>query len=164
MNKFKVYLLLQGLVFLIPLNVYMWGDWLILNAQWVLFRFQQSEYGDSLILGYKDPAYIAAGLTTGIFNIAAALFWTAGTFFLMAAFAVTVYALIHDEGGFIRTASCLLFAGGVLFLLSALCRFNGGFAIPVGVPVIFLLGWFMFREKFNLPDEEGPGAAALSGQ
>ncbi len=66
MTRYRLVLLSQFLIFLIPLNIYMWGDWLIVNAQWALFRYQQSAYGNSLILGYKDIAYISLGLTTGI--------------------------------------------------------------------------------------------------
>ena len=57
MTRFKIPLILQCLIFLIPLNLYMWGDWLLVNIQWALFRYQQSQYGNSLILGHKDIFY-----------------------------------------------------------------------------------------------------------
>ena len=53
MTRYRFALLSQILIFLIPLNIYMWGDWLIVNVQWALFRYQQSEYGNSLILGLQ---------------------------------------------------------------------------------------------------------------
>ena len=47
MNKFKISLLLQCLVFLIPVNIYVIGDWLGTGVQWVLFRYQQTYLGNS---------------------------------------------------------------------------------------------------------------------
>ena len=37
MTRYKILLILQCLIFLIPLNIYMWGDWLLVNVQWALF-------------------------------------------------------------------------------------------------------------------------------
>ena len=42
MNRFKLSLIFQCLIFLIPLNIYMWGDWILVNVQWALFRFQHA--------------------------------------------------------------------------------------------------------------------------
>jgi hypothetical protein len=146
MSRYRITLVSQLLIFLIPLNIFMWGDWLIVNAQWALFRYQQSEYGNSLILGYKDIAYISLGMTTGIYNIAAALFWTAGAVILLIGLCITIFAVIRDESGFIKTASYFTLCGGIFLSLSALIRFFGGFSIPVGVPVILYIGWRMYRD------------------
>ena len=54
MARYKILLLLQCLILLIPLNVYMWGDWLLVNMQWALVRYQQSPVGSSIIPGYRD--------------------------------------------------------------------------------------------------------------
>jgi hypothetical protein len=83
MDNKKILLFIQVILLLIPLNVYMWGDWLLVNVQWALFRYQQSPIGSSLILGYKDILYIVQGQTTGISNILAALFWTIGSVLLL---------------------------------------------------------------------------------
>jgi hypothetical protein len=125
----------------------MWGDWLIVNAQWALFRYQQSGYGNSLIIGYKDIAYISLGLTTGIYNIAAASFWTIGAAVLFIGLCITIFAVVMDESGFIKTASYFTLCGGIFLSISALCRFSGGFSIPVGVPVILFIGWRLYHEN-----------------
>jgi hypothetical protein len=157
MPRYRFALISQILIFLIPLNVFMWGDWLIVNVQWALFRYQQSEYGNSLILGYKDIAYISLGLTTGIFNIAAALFWTAGSVILLIGLCITIFAVTKDESGFIKTASYFTLCGGIFLSLSALFRFFGGFSIPVGVPVILYIGWRMYRSHEEEEEEESEG-------
>jgi hypothetical protein len=78
MVKYRLPLIFQCLIFLIPLNIYMWGEWIIVDLQWALFRYQQSPFGNSLILGYKDINYIFLGQTTGWYNILSTLFWTTG--------------------------------------------------------------------------------------
>ena len=163
MTRFKIPLILQCLIFLIPLNIYMWGDWLLVNAQWALFRYQQSPYGDSFILGYKDILYIFLGQSTGLYNIAAAIFWTMGVVILLIGLIITIFAYTREESGKIREASYFTLIGGIFLGLSALCRFNGGFAIPVGIPIILIIGWMMYQETDDanetdaeMDDESGP--------
>jgi hypothetical protein len=154
MSRHRLLLLFQFLIFLIPLNIYMWGDWLLVDAQWALFRYQQSEYGTSLILGYKDILYVFLGQTTGWYNIAAALLWTTGAVILLIGLYITIIAGIGQYYEKIRTASFFTFTGGILLCLSAISRFFGGFAIPVGVPLILILGWWMYQGNFE-PDDTG---------
>lgn len=160
MATYKSLLALQALVFLIPLNFYMWGDWLLVNFQWALVRYQQSYLGTSIIPFYKDIFYIAEGKTTGIYNILAVSFWTAGSFFLLIGVFITLYAWIYGRSELIRTASLLTTGGGILYCFSALGRFNGGFSIPVGVPIILFIGWWLYNQKpepeddGDMPDEE----------
>ncbi|MFY9800645.1 MAG: hypothetical protein WAK10_05305 [Methanoregula sp.] len=130
----------------------MWGDWLLVNVQWALFRYQQSEYGTSLILGYKDILYIYLGQNTGWYNIAAALFWTTGAVILLIGLYITIISCIEQNSEKIRTASYFTLSGGTFLCLSAICRFFGGFAIPVGVPVILILGWWMYQGNFEADD------------
>jgi hypothetical protein len=147
MTRYRFALVSQFLIFLIPLNIYMWGDWLLVNAQWALFRYQQSAYGHSLILGYKDITYIFLGMTTGIFSIAAALFWTAGAVILLIGLVITIFAVILDKSGFIKKASYFTLCGGIFLGISALGRFVGGFSIPIGIPVILYIGWRMYQDN-----------------
>ena len=170
MNRFKLSLIFQCLIFLIPLNIYMWGDWILVNVQWALFRFQrafiqfnESGYVDSYIVGYKDMLYILQGQSTGLYNIAAAVFWTTGVLILLAGLIITIIAFIREEPDKLKTASYCTLAGGIFLGLSALCRFNGGFAIPIGVPIILIIGWWMYKaadeteEPENGPEDVAPG-------
>jgi hypothetical protein len=130
----------------------MWGDWLIVNAQWALFRYQQSAYGNSLIPGHKDIEYIFLGQNTGLYNIAAAVFWTTGAAILLIGLIITIIAYSENKFYKINTASYFTLSGGIFLGLSAICRFNAGFAIPVGVPIILIIGWWMYQETCE-PDE-----------
>jgi hypothetical protein len=163
MNRFKLSLIFQCLIFLIPLNIYMWGDWILVSVQWALFRYMQTPYGDSLILGYKDILYILHGQSSGLYNIAAAVFWTAGVLILLSGLIITIVAYSREESDKLKTASYFTLAGGISLGLSALCRFNGGFSIPVGIPIILIIGWWMYKEADeidetdNEPEEVAPG-------
>jgi hypothetical protein len=155
MPRYKILLFFQCLILLIPLNIFMWGDWMLIDLQWALVRYQFSSVGTSIILGYKDILYILLGLNTGIYNILAATFWTIGSILLILALVLTLIAWINEQSGLIRTASFCILGGGVMFSLSALGRFTGGFSIPIGVPVILLIGWWMYRQEPEYDDEEG---------
>ena len=163
MEKYRTSLILQCLIFLIPINIYMWGDWLIVSVQWALFRYMQSPYGTSLILGNNDILYILRGQSTGLYNIGAVVFWATGVLILLIGLIVTIVAYAKEEPDNIRTASYFTLAGGIFLGLSALCRFNGGFAIPIGVPIILIIGWWMCKEADetdepgNEPEDVAPG-------
>jgi len=165
MNKNRISLILQTLIFLIPLNIYMWGDWIIVDLQWALFRYQQSPYGNSLIIGNKDINYILLGQTTGMYNILATLFWTTGSILLIIGLLIIILANIDEKSSLIKKAAIFTVLGGIFFGFSALLRFFGGFSIPIGVPFVIFIGWWMYTETFEpegadetLDDEETAAA------
>jgi len=163
MTRHRLPLILQCLIFLIPLNIYMWGDWLLVNVQWALFRYQQSPYGNSLILGYKDILYIYFGQNTGFYNIAAASLWTFGSIILLTGLCITIFAYKEERSSFIKTASYFTICGGIFLGLSAMCRFYSGFSIPVGVPVILILGWWMYQGMYEPVDKDNEPVVDSSG-
>jgi hypothetical protein len=154
MDKFRTSLLFQCLIFLIPLNIYMWGDYILVNLQWALFRYQVTDYGNSLILGNKDILYMFLGMNTGLFNIAAASLWAIGTVILLIGFIITIYGYFEEKSSLLKKASYFTMSGGIILGLSALCRFNGGFAIPIGIPVILLIGWWIYQENSEGEEDE----------
>jgi hypothetical protein len=154
MATYKSLLALQALLFLLPLNVYMWGDWLLVNVQWALVRYQQSHLGSSIIPFYKDIFYIVEGKTTGIYSILAASFWTVGSIFLLIGIFITLYAWKNERTELIRTASLITAGGGVLYCFSAIGRINGGFSIPIGVPIILIIGWWLYHQKPEPKDDD----------
>jgi 4-amino-4-deoxy-L-arabinose transferase-like glycosyltransferase len=163
MTRFKLPLIFQCLIFLLPLNIYMWGDWLIVSVQWALFRYMQSPYGASLILGNNDILYILRGQSTGLYNIGAVVFWATGVLILLIGLIVTIVAYAKEEPDNIRTASYFTLAGGIFLGLSALCRFNGGFAIPVGVPIILIIGWWMYKEADETDETDNEPGNEMTG-
>ena len=98
--------------------------------------------------------YILQGLSTGLYTIAAAVLWTTGVIILLAGLITTIVAYAREESDKLKTASYFTLAGGIFLGLSALCRFNGGFAIPIGVPIILIIGWWMYKAADETDDNE----------
>ncbi|MDD1692580.1 MAG: hypothetical protein LUQ05_05285, partial [Methanoregula sp.] len=61
----------------------------------------------------------------------------------------------------LRKSSIFTIIGGIFFAFSALLRFYGGFAIPVGVPFVIFIGWWMYKETF---EPEGQGESVDDGE
>ena len=122
--------------------------------QWAQFQFQESEWGNSRILGHKDVLYIYVGQNTGIFNIAATGLWTLGTTILLIGLIITFYAYFEEDAPVLRKASFFILGGGIRMWLSAACRFSSGFVIPTGAPIILIIGWWIYQENREDEDDE----------
>ena len=166
-SPFAVPLILQCSLFLIPINIFVIGDWLAIGVQWELFRYLQSYLGNSLILFFRDIFYIASGAITGRSALAYG-FNVAASIFLLLALCVLLYVYLKKSAVYLKVAAIFTLAGGCLFLLSDMCLYGilfhgpAGFAIPVGVPVILVCGWWMYRMKFPVAEQEGSDEGAIS--
>jgi hypothetical protein len=168
MNKYKISLLLQCLVFLIPINIYVIGDWLGTGIQWVLFRYQQTYLGNSLILVTKDITYVLNG-TIGGRSAISFIAWGIGALLLIIATILVICANIEKDFTLIKKASILTITGGIIFTLSVLLQYGimlfsqSGFAIPVGIPIILVIGWWMYQEQFEPPEKDDEITIGESG-
>jgi len=163
MIKYRIPLLLQCLTLLVPLNIYMWGDWILVSLQWAFFRYQETAVGSALFPLNRDISFILLGYSTGIHNILAVVFWTAGSILLLGGVLLTLIACIRGEALHIRTASFFTFGAGILFGISALERFPSGFAIPLGLPVLFIIAWITYRQQPESCDDDGDGGDDTAG-
>lgn len=158
MNRYRIPLILQCLVFLIPINIYVIGDWLGTGVQWALLRYQQTYLGNSLILVTKDINYVLTGVISGRSGLSYML-WAAGVLLFIIAIVLVVFANINEDSGMIRKASLVTIIGAVLLTVSVIMQYGiffnsqSGFAIPVGIPVILIIGWWMYQEKYE-PDRD----------
>ena len=154
MNKYRIPLILQILVFIIPINIYVIGDWLGTGVQWALLRYQQTYLGNSLILVTKDITYVLSGVITGRSGISYIL-WAAGVLLFVIATILVILANAEEDPAIVRKASLVTIAGAVLLSGSVIIQYGiflssqSGFAIPVGIPVILIIGWWMYQEKFE---------------
>ena len=101
MNKFKISLLLQCLVFLIPVNIYVIGDWLGTGVQWVLFRYQQTYLGNSLILITREITFVLSGTISGRSAISIAL-WAIGVLLFIIATVLVILANVREDSPLIK--------------------------------------------------------------
>jgi hypothetical protein len=140
---------LAALVFLLPLNIYVVGDWIGAGVQFSLFRYQQTYMGSSMIPLLNDLNYVLSGAIVGK-SALSLLIWIAA----VGSMAITLFLLIgharsadpkflNKSGIFLFVAACLLVAS---MMLQYGPTFHGvsGFSIPVGVPLVLYTGWWLF--------------------
>lgn len=174
MTRFRLPLICECLLFLIPLNVYCIGNYLATGVQWALFRYQTSAFGSSLIFVNRDLLYVSGGILKGS-SATSTLVWIAATISLAAALVTLIWAAVQDEEVKVRYARILTILGGALFFIAMLVQYgpalssDHGYSLPVGVPVVIATGfWLAFSQasadreapaKEHTPQEDtdGPG-------
>lgn len=155
-SRFRLPLIVQCLLTLIPVNIYVVGDWLAVGMQWIFFQYQQSYMGNSLILFTRELDYIRYGWITGRSALAAEVAMAA-SFLLLISLIIFIYVGLTESGAQIKAGALSTIGGGCLFLLSDIIQYGilfhgpAGFAIPVGVPAMLVCGWWMYRMKFTDP-------------
>lgn len=163
MDKNIERIVVQALPLLIPLNIYMVGEWWAVGFQWAFFRYQipvaYEDVSAFMITLMKDFGYVSAGILSGrsAFSIYA---WAAGALILLAALLVVLCRPMPGSGFRIRDyVPHATILAGLLLLLSCIFQYGvflhgiGGFSIPVGVPAVFAIGYLTYRM-----DREDSGA------
>jgi len=154
---------------LVPLNIYAIGDRLGAGVQWALFRYQETFYGPSLITISSDAGYVGSGLITGKTALSFVL-WDAGAVVLLASFIVLLVIVAGEREGWTRYAGVAVAASGVLMVASCVAQYGpffsgpAGFAVPIGVPLVFAVAWALSAgewpgdvEEADEEEEEDPG-------
>jgi hypothetical protein len=145
MKKVKLSLIAQILIFLLPLNI--WSNGNIANIQWIFFQYQRSVTENTLLPKSMNALGMGLDQYTEILNTCATFFWILGGVLLVTGFCITLFAFLKNESSKIRTSSWFMVLGGIFLFISALCRFNGGFALPLGIPLILIVGWWMHQDE-----------------
>lgn len=173
MDRNSLRCLLQALPLVIPLNVYMIGDWLAAGLQCALFRYQVAvSYENSpafFISLLREFQYVTSGLIGGR-SACAILIWISGAILLISALVVVLVSPSVSDGHNPRTyVPHATFLAGLLFLASCMLQYGAtlygpaGFSIPVGVPVILVIGYWTYRldaADASAPDSDHPEEGA----
>ena len=160
----RIPLILILLLFVIPLNIYVIGEWIGTGIQWALFRYQDTLYGSNLITLTMDFEYITKGILTGktVFSIA---FWIAGTILFIIAFIALGVMVLEGMNEKKHLSGLLVIASGILYLASCMIQYGpffrgpAGISIPVGIPLILAIGWLIYSktiggdEKKHVPED-----------
>jgi hypothetical protein len=162
MNFPKIPLILQALLFLIPLNIYVIGDWMGSGIHTLFFRYMQTLMGNSLIFINREYFFTTSGILTGK-SAFASILWIIGVALICIATVLVVYAYFLNDPAYLRYCSVVNLGGAILFTLSILIQYgltlNGpaGIAIPFGIPVILGVAWYQYKiaaEEMAAADEE----------
>lgn len=147
-------------VILLPANIYVIGNAIGAGLRFPLFLYQDTTYGASLIPVWREIFYVTSG-TIGGRSAISILLWVLGTAFLIAA---VVYFAVKREDCYevFRKPLALLVAGGaVAYLLSCVAQYGptlygpAGFAVPVGVPLILAVAWYVMMVEDDELEDEG---------
>jgi hypothetical protein len=150
MTRFGIPFTLQTLIFVIPLNIYVIGDWLGSGIQTLFFRYQQTNIGNSLIFLNREMSYIINGILTGKSAFASAI-WCVGVTVICFAMLVIVFAYSKNEIHLLRYTVLLNLGGAILFTIAIFIQYGitlhgpAGIAIPFGIPVIFGISYYQNR-------------------
>lgn len=163
----RVPLFLVLLLFIIPLNLYVIGEWMGTGVQWALFRYQETVFGTSLITLTKDFEYITTGILTGKTAVSIAL-WIAGTALLIIALLALAVMILEEMDEKKHYPGIMVMGSGVLFLLSCMVQYGpffsgpAGLSIPIGIPLMLVVGWLIYsktlgcEEGQSVPEETPP--------
>ena len=160
MEKINFSRLLILISLCIPITIYIIGDFLGTGIQFILFRFQDTHLGTSIIPINQVFGYVINGIIQKQSAISI-IVWILGFMLILASLIVTlnnqfsVYKKMKTAGIFICTSS-------VLFLISIFIQYGplfhgpAGTAIPIGLPVLFVIGGWIYMEghKEEAGDEE----------
>ena len=151
---------IMALLLVLPQTLYVIGDYIATGIRFPFFRYQDSIYGTSLIPINREVVYITSGLV-GPRTALATWVWIAGLFVLIAAAVLVISWHRFDNQDHARYVGPLLFATGILFLAWGMVQYgpllhsSTGYAIPIGVPVLWYCGWqFMRAVKADATGEE----------
>lgn len=164
----RIPLILILLLFVIPLNLYVIGEWIGTGIQWALFRYQETSYGTSLITLTMDSEYITTGILTGKTAVSVS-FWIAGTVLLILTFIVLAIMMAEELDKNMHISGLLVIATGILYLASCMTQYGpfftgpAGISIPIGIPIILAIGWLIYSktigwdEKKHVPEDTNVG-------
>jgi hypothetical protein len=164
MNQINIPKIFLWVLFVIPLNIYVIGDWLGTGVQWALFRYQQTYMGSNLILLNQDVQYILDGFTGGKTTLSI-LVWITGIIFLLLA--LLVFGNTPRKSA-ARHVGILCILYGLTCLISDVIQYGiflhgpAGICIPIGIPIIFMAGGWLYagerknNQKSGSPENEKP--------
>jgi hypothetical protein len=150
-NRTCFRVVLSAVLFLVPLNIYMIGSGIGSGIQWALFRYQQTVYGTTFFTLDMDLGYVITGVISGRSAVSTGV-WLAGVLLLVAVVILVLLAVIQKEDVRVRHAGCLAIIAALAFLAADMLQYGlifsgpAGFAIPVGIPLVFVCGWWLIHE------------------
>jgi hypothetical protein len=149
--------LLHAITLLIPVNIYIIGDWMGTGIQWALLRYQETYLGRNIISIFTDSGYILQGTFHGRTALSTGV-WILGALLLVLGLLI---ALSQDREKLRRIRGYLVISGSLLFLLSPVIQYGvllhgpAGIVIPIGVPALLVMGLILLRP---------PGKEPVSGK
>jgi hypothetical protein len=158
LSRCRIPLILQIAVFLLPMTIYVIGDWIGAGIQWVFFRYIEYQEHGSILLLHREIGLVLSGILTGK-SAFASILWAAGVILVIAATILIAYGTIETDPGSIKKGALGNLCGAVVFLLSVFLQYGiflhgpAGIAIPFGIIVLFVIAFWQYRISCTMEDE-----------
>jgi hypothetical protein len=139
-----VFCILCLIFFILPIQVFVMGDFTGIGVQGAVYRYQTSGYGTYFFPITREITFVLNGTLSGRTALSVIL-WVSGTV-LMAC--TTLFAFLHTNDStenYYRQIAVGLIASCVIYLGSCIAQYGfflsgmAGFSLPVGI--IAILGW-----------------------
>jgi hypothetical protein len=149
-KDYRLPLALQFFLWVIPINIYVIGDWMGSGIQWLVVRYQQTNIGNSLIFLNREIGFVLHGELTGKSAIASVVL-VVGVTLICFATLIMIYAYYREKQQLVKKSAVLNAGGAVLLTLSIIIQYGitlhgpAGFTIPIGILVIFMVAYFQYH-------------------
>lgn len=161
--KNRIPLLFQCLLWIIPLNIYVIGDWVGTGIQWAVFRYQHAFYNNEIVTSMfffnREIQWILSSTITGK-SVISIILWGVGITLLCAATLLIIYATIQENemyilwGALLNIAGACAFSAAIINLYGITLQGPAGIVIPFGIPVILGVAYLQYRWDFELFDDK----------
>jgi len=135
---------------LIPIQIYIIGDWVGVGIQCSFLRVQNADLGRSIIFITRDINYLITGIYQGksalsiLLEIVAFAFLISTIILFYLEKEITM-PLRKRTGGLI-ILSALFFTASIMAQYGLLFNGPAGVSIPIGIPLFFIIGgWYLSR-------------------
>lgn len=138
------------LTLVIPLEIFIIGDYYGGGFQTPLFRYQDTIFGSFIVLVSHDIWSVQSGYADGLYALRIIL-WAVATGILILN-AILLIIGIHDFAGNMVTGGKLIIISALLFCSSIMVQYGPffhnmvGISIPLGIPLLILIGFWMYSE------------------
>jgi hypothetical protein len=150
MKKINISRLLIIFSLFIPITIYIIGDFLGTGIQFAFFRFQDTYLGSSIIPINQELGYVIDGIIQKQSAVSIIL-WILGSILIIGSLLIT-FCNRYSVTNKLKFAGIFIFCSSFIFLISTMIQYSplfhgpAGTAIPVGLPVLFVIGGWMYME------------------
>lgn len=150
MRRLSIPFILPWLVFIVPVNIYIIGDWAAAGIQWALFRYQISSMGSSLICLGNDVNHIYLGLLSPR-TLCSVMVWFLAVAILFIGIILLLNGMWKQKPDPFRNTGKAILIAGILFLGADMIQYGPvlfskySTCIPLGIPVLLVIGYWEFR-------------------
>jgi hypothetical protein len=144
-NTITLYRIAYAFLFVIPLNIFIIGNWTGIGIQWAFVRFQVTPaYGPSLIPITHSLSWVIIGILSARSAVSQIALFVA-----VIGLIVAFILLLSSEYVWIKRAGLITVLSGILILFSSVLQYGlflygpSGILIPVGIPLILVMGYLL---------------------